>query len=501
MHSLYKATLSLLAALLALIPAFANAQPAASERWKGSITIPGQAIVFEITFAVAAPGASGAPANDSAIPAPDAPVTATLSIPSQGIQDSACKDVVFTDAAIAFVLTLPSPEQTWPAFSATREPAGAAKATGTMKQAGMDFPFTLERLAEGEEIAPKRPQEPTPPFPYTQREVFALNSADGTKLAGTLTIPEAAKFGPGPHPAALLITGSGMQDRDESLLGHKPFLVLADHLTRAGIAVLRVDDRGGGKSTTGKPLREVTTDDFVGDAIACVEFLASQPDIDAKRIGLIGHSEGGLIAPMVVAKSSSVAYIVLLAGTGVNGREVLIEQIPAGARAAGASPETVALLRERTAALLDAVTKDDAEATRAAAFALTEADPDAAGMSADTREQIAASIAMQFSSAWFKRFLVLDPAEALRKVRVPTLVLNGSLDMQVLPSQNLPPIRAALAEGGADVTIEELPGLNHLFQTAKTGSGAEYAEIEETMAPLALEKVSAWVRAKTGVTK
>ncbi len=470
-------------------PASAPAPANAAERWKGAIALPGgQSLDFEVVFTPAQGGAGG--------------FGAAVSIPTQGLDDGACTGVTYTDAAIAFTLTLPSPEATWPAFTAMRDGADPAKAAGTMRQAGMEFPFTLERLKEGETVGPKRPQEPKAPFPYTSREVFALNSADGTKIAGTLTIPEAGAFGPGPHPVALLITGSGQQDRDETLLGHKPFLVLADHLTRAGVAVLRVDDRAVGGSTSGKPLEECTTDDFVGDALACVELLKTRPEVDAKRIGLIGHSEGGLIAPMVAAKSADVAFVVLLAGPGVNGREILMEQVPAGAKAGGATEELVAAIRERTGALLDAVAGGDEDAIRAAARALVEADPDTAKADAAMLDQTAQMLAQQFSSAWFRRFLTLDPCEAVRKTRVPVLALNGSLDVQVLAWQNLPPLRAALAQAGnEDVTIEELPGLNHLFQTATTGAGEEYATIEETFSPVALEKVSAWVRLKTGLAK
>lgn len=470
-------------------PASAPAPANAAERWKGAIALPGgQSLDFEVVFT---PGADGGPASG-----------ATVSIPAQGLKDGVCNGVTYTASAIAFTLPLPSPEATWPSFAATRDGADPAKAAGTMKQAGMEFPFTLERLRDGETVGPKRPQEPNSPFPYTSREVFALNSADGTKLAGTLTIPEAGAFGPGPHPVALLITGSGQQDRDETLLGHKPFLVLADHLTRAGVAVLRVDDRGVGGSTSGKPLERCTTDDFVGDALACVEALKAQPGVDPKRIGLIGHSEGGLIAPMVAARSADVAFVVLLAGPGVNGREILMEQIPAGAKASGATEELVATIRERTGALLDAVAGGDEDAIRAGARALVEADPDTAKADATMLDQTAQMLAKQFSSDWFRRFLTLDPCEALRKTKVPVLALNGSLDVQVLAWQNLPPLRAALKEAGnEDVTIEELPGLNHLFQTATTGGGQEYAMIEETFSPVALEKVSAWVRAKTGLAK
>ncbi len=327
-----------------------------------------------------------------------------------------------------------------------------------------------------------RPQTPRPPFPYRSEEVV-VNSAPGVKLAGTLTLPQGA----GPFPAVVLITGSGAQDRDETMLGHKPFAVIADRLTRDGIAVLRVDDRGFGKSTG--DFASATDDDFAVDAAANVAFLRGRADIDPARIGLIGHSEGGLVAPKVAAADPKLAFIVLMAGPGVKLSDVLRAQRAALAPAMGLSPERIA----RTQALLDRVAdamrgaKDETEA-KARALAVLKAE---GGDLVPTATQ-AETIAAQLSSGWMRDLADYDPAPTLAKVKCPILALNGSRDGQVPPEQNLPAIRAA-TKANPDVTIVELPNLNHLFQTAKTGAVGEYADIEETVAPIALDTMSAWI--------
>lgn len=331
---------------------------------------------------------------------------------------------------------------------------------------------------------PKRPQTPKPPFPYRTEEVV-VQSAPGVRLAGTLTLPQ----GKGPFPAAVMITGSGAQDRDETILGHKPFAVIADRLTRDGIAVLRVDDRGFAGSTG--DFASATDDDFAVDAASNVAFLRSRPDIDPARIGLIGHSEGGLVAPKVAAKDTKIAFIVLMAGPGVPLSEVLKLQRAKLAPAMGQNPEQIRRLQD----LLDHVdaamrgAKDEAEANSRAVTVIK-----AEGGDLVRQPGAAESLAAQLSSGWMRDLVDYDPAPTLAKVRCPILALNGSKDGQVPPEQNLPAIRAA-TRANPDVTIVELPGLNHLFQTANTGAVGEYADIEETIAPIALDTMSAWIRA------
>jgi len=358
--------------------------------------------------------------------------------------------------------------------------ADASSIDGTWTQHGHSMPLALTRVKDESELTLKRPQNPTKPYPYREEEVSYDNKLQNVTLAATLTIPQ----GKGPFPAVVLITGSGPQDRDESLLGHKPFLVLSDYLTRHGIAVLRADDRGTVKSTG--DFKTATTADFATDTEAGIVYLKNRPEVDPRKIGLIGHSEGGVIAPMIAARNKDVAFIVMMAGTGVPGDEVIAAQREAIEIANGKSPEETAkdAAREREMFKLVETEKDEAVLEKELKEKMMGDVPEA---------QIGLEI-KQVTSPWFRYFLTYDPAAALRKVTCPVLVLNGSLDKQVLPSQNLPPIRKALAESGNQhVEIDELPGLNHLFQTAKTGSPSEYAQIEETISPVALEKMSTWI--------
>jgi pimeloyl-ACP methyl ester carboxylesterase len=283
----------------------------------------------------------------------------------------------------------------------------------------------------------------------------------------------------------LLIVGSGPHDRDESLMGHKPFLVLADYLTRKGIVVLRADKRGVGKSTG--DAATATTADYATDAEAGVAYLKSRPEVDSHKIGLIGHSEGGVIAPMAAARNRDVAFIVMMAGTGVPGDQIIVEQLRLITEAGGAGKEKVAkdAANERELLALVETEKDDAVLDRKLREKLA-----ANGM---PEGQIGPSI-KAVASPWFHYFLTYDPATALRKVACPVLAINGSLDLQVPPAQNLPAIRKALEDGGnKHYEVDELPGLNHLFQTAKTGAPSEYGEIEETISPLAMDKMAGWI--------
>jgi pimeloyl-ACP methyl ester carboxylesterase len=336
--------------------------------------------------------------------------------------------------------------------------------------------------------ARRRPQEPHPPFPYRSEEVsFANPRAQGVTLAGTLTLPQ----GDGPFPAAILITGSGAQDRDEALMGHKPFAVLADYLTRHGIAVLRYDDRGFGRSTGN--FSGATSADFATDAAAAYAFLRARPGIDHDAIGFIGHSEGGMVGPLAAPDSPGAAFMVLLAGPGTRSRDLMEAQRRAIGQSMG-----------MTEAELDRAGPIQARLTEIAAGNLTQAEAEAAMHAAIPDEALARSgvtpaqrdmLIARTSDPWFRWFLRYDPAPALSALHMPVLALNGSLDRQVLAQANLAGIRAALA-GNPDVTATELPGLNHLFQTARTGGMGEYADLEETMAPVVLETVTEWIRTR-----
>ncbi len=353
--------------------------------------------------------------------------------------------------------------------------------TGTWSQRGNGVPLVLKRVQDKAELERRRPQNPVKPYPYREEEVSYDNKVQGDRLAGTLAIPP----GRGPFPAVLLITGSGPQDRDESLMGHKPFLVLSDFLTRKGIVVLRVDDRGVGKSTG--DFAAATTADFATDAEAGVAFLKTRSEVDPQQIGLVGHSEGAIIAPMVAARNHDVGFIVMMAGSGVPGDQILVEQTLLISETAGVSKEEAE--------------KHAAEERELLAFVVKE--KDSATLKKELHEKLAGKVKEPqlgaqieaLTSPWFRYFLAYDPAIALRKVSCPVLALSGEKDLQVPPKQNLPAIRKALEDGGnKNFEIDELPGLNHLFQTAKTGAPSEYSTIEETISPLALEKISSWIR-------
>ena len=341
---------------------------------------------------------------------------------------------------------------------------------GTFTQLGAAHPLILKRVKDQADLEPKRPQNPVKPYPYREEEVSYDNKQQSVTLAATLTIPQ----GKGPFPAVVLITGSGPQDRDETLLGHKPFLILADYLTRHGIVVLRADDRGTAKSTG--DFKTATTADFATDTEAGIAYLKTRAEVNPRKIGLIGHSEGGVIAPMIAARNKDVAFIVMMAGTGVPGDQVIVAQGEAIEVASGKSSEEAAKNATKEKEILT----------------LVETEKDKAVLEKELKEKLAGQIPEaqiglqieQVTSPWFRYFLTYDPATALRKVTCPVLAINGSLDKQVLPAQNLPAIRKALEEGGnKHFEVDELPGLNHLFQTAKTGAPSEYAEIEETMSP------------------
>jgi pimeloyl-ACP methyl ester carboxylesterase len=365
--------------------------------------------------------------------------------------------------------------------------------TGKWKQGGQELDLVLKRVAKPTEL--KRPQNPTKPYPYHEEEVTVENTAaKDVILAGTLTIPE----GDGPFPAVVLITGSGPQDRDESIMGHKPFLVLADHLTRKGVAVLRWDDRGVGKSKGSQ--KGATSADFAGDAYACVKVLQSRKEIDNKRIGLAGHSEGGLIAPIVAAEHpDEIGFIILLAGTGLPGDQVLKDQSAALIKAMKTDEKKAAMMARLQACYMKAAcdsadAKKIAESVRAFRDSLK---PEERGLLDAEDKDGEEQVFKQLTSPWMQFFLRHDPRPTLKKVRCPVLAINGELDLQVTPKDNLPAIMAALNAGGnKNATVVELPGLNHLFQKAKTGLPTEYGEIEETIAPEALDLITTWIQSQ-----
>ncbi len=364
------------------------------------------------------------------------------------------------------------------------------------------FAFVIIKLSLGDAAAVngQRPQEPKPPYPYYEEEVFFLNEKHRIRLAGTLTLPQSE----GPFPAVVLITGSGPQDRNEDMFGHKPFLVLADHLTRLGIAVLRVDDRGVGKSTGS--FSEATSQDFAADVLAGIDYLKTRNEIDHGKIGLLGHCEGGLIAPMVAAESRDVAFMVMMAGPSLKGEQIVVGAGGADLKGGWMSDELVAenratqerifaiIKEEKDRGVAEIKIRKEAEVFRDLAARIKTEAPESKKKIA---EAVAAAIESQtqlFLSRWFRFYLMYDPRTALMKIKCPVLAVNGERDIQVPAKENLEAIRQALESGGnKDFTVLLLPNLNHLFQTAESGAISEYEQIEETLSILALDTVSNWI--------
>ena len=357
--------------------------------------------------------------------------------------------------------------------------------SGTFKQGALSVPITLKRTTE-EVKKVARPQEPKPPYPYHSEDVTFENKTAGITLAGTLTIPSSGSN----FTAVILITGSGAQNRDEELMGHKPFLIIADYLTRNGIAVLRYDDRGTAQSTG--DFKSATTNDFATDVESAIEFLKTRKEIDKKKIGLVGHSEGGIIAPMVAARSKDVGFIVLLAGTGVRGDALLLSQNELISIASGKSEDKIARGNKLNSKLYDKIVnaKGSVSEQEMIDFIITlkaelaEFLPE--GITEDNYVKI---VAAQITSPWMQYFIRYNPAPALEKVKCPVLAVNGTKDLQVPSKENLGAISAALKKGGnKKVTVKEYPNLNHLFQECETGLPSEYATIEQTFSPEVLNE-------------
>lgn len=356
---------------------------------------------------------------------------------------------------------------------------------GQWRQGASSLPLVVTRTSTTV-TAISRPQTPKPPFPYRAQDVSYANPASGLSMAGTLTLPP----GPGPFPAALLITGSGAQDRDETIFDHKPFALIADALTRRGVAVLRVDDRGVGGSApfAASP----TLADQASDVAAGLAWLRARSEIDKTRVGLLGHSEGGTLAIQTAAADPKVAFVVLLAAPGIRGGDLIVDQLGATLKAAGAPAELVAQAQAGQREVIDIAVsaREPAEAMQALIAML---DRHAVPPDAPQRREIGAVL-----SPHYRAMARFDPRADLARIRAPVLALNGGKDTQVPAARNLAAIKAALPTG-TDATVQELPGLNHLFQTAGTGLLGEYAVIEETMAPTALALIADWTAAHAGL--
>ena len=444
--------------------------------WRGGLEMNG-AIVLRIGLEFA--------------PAPCGQVHVTMDSPDQGAENLPVTSLALTGDSLRFAMDYLNGSFDG-AVSADRRAI-----TGSWTQG----PGTLElQLTRGDTTTFRRPQEPEPPYPYDTLAVTYENAAGGVRFAGTLTLPR----GDGPFPAVLLLTGSGAQNRDEALMGHRPFLIIADHLTRRGIATLRVDDRGIGGSTGN--VMTATIDDNAGDALAGVAFLERQPRVDGRRIGLLGHSEGGWVAPLAATRSADIAFLVLLAGPSVTGEEIMHAQDSVISLLNGASLDHVAANRVASEALFAALRAEPNDSL-AIPHMRAAVDSVVATLSADQQRRLDSAWAgvdrerawQPLATPWFRYLLTYDPRPVLARVTVPVLALFGEKDVQVPPGQNVPPMRHAFAAAAnPDATVRVVPGVNHLFQHAETGLIAEYARIEETMAPAVLEEIATWIVQRFG---
>ena len=448
----------LAAALLTYSAAHAQQapRPSLSGNWSGEVA------TLEFTFHLTDP-ASG-------------PRAATLDIIEQNVRGLV---VDFQAPGDSVYLRLSKPIA---AQFTGRRSADGRQLTGEWQQGLRAFPLTLTRAGAGEATGPKRPQQPHAPFPYQSADVTFRNEKAGISLAGTYTLPADM----GPFPAVVLLTGSGPEDRNETYQGHQPFAVLADYLTRHGIAVLRFDDRGVGQS--GGTLKGTTSADYTTDAQAALAWLRTQPGIRKNQVGLIGHSQGGTAAIGAAGQPGGPDFLVLLAAPGLPGDELLVQQSLALARLQTTDPAQLASTEkmQRTMTQIIQKTPDDTQAQGQLLLYYSAISP-----------QLAAQVKPQLpmlTSPDYRHLLADRPALTLARVRCPVLALGGSKDVQVPTTRNLAATAAGLkAAKNCDVTVQELPGLNHLFQTAKTGAPNEYATIEETFAPAALQVIGDWI--------
>lgn len=433
-------------------------------KWEGKLQFPGSALRIYLEITEPAPGKFAA-----RMISPDQDGSKIKAHTVSWVGDSLFLDVKVIKGTYAAKLS-----------------ADKTTLTGIWTQGPGSLPLILKNNP-ALQFESNRPQEPKRPYPYKEENVKYQNTKAGISIGGTLTLPHGA----GPFPAVLLITGSGAQDRNEALMGHKPFLIISDYLTRRGIAVLRVDDRG--VDSTGGDALTATTADNASDAFAGVKYLQSRADIQKNKIGLIGHSEGGVIAPMVASQTNDVAFIVLLAGVGVLPQHLLLRQREDMMRQAKSKEEDI----QKALALLTKVY--DLLSAENYSPAVEEKLSKLFQENAPVKGADVSPMVKYFTLPWMRYFIKLNPQLYLQKVTCPVLALNGTNDIQVAAKENLAAIETAINGGGnSNVTVQELPGLNHLFQTAKTGAVADYALIEETFSPVALKVIGDWIE---GVVK
>lgn len=430
-------------------------------KWSGVMEVMGQSLRLSVNIEAAADG-----------------YTSTLDSPDQNAFDIPTGSTTFKDNQLNIKI---------PIINASYEGiyrADSAKIDGTFKQSGLSIPLVLSRKVF-EKVVSNRPQEPTT-FPYEQVEVTFINPKGGHRLAGTLTIPDQKQF----KQVVVLITGSGAQDRNSELLGHRLFLVLSDYLTRNGIAVLRYDERGVGQSTG--DFSTATSKDLADDVIAAVNYLKNRPDMKGKQFGLIGHSEGGLIAP-IVASHIELDFVTLLAAPGIPITDLMKLQVQKTNEAAGVPPiiveENIALSTKLYEFVNDNSELSNSELEQAMIEFGKKEYATAPAVVKTIEEQ-----APQLSTNWYRYFIASDPTKYLNQLKCPVLAINGTLDVQVTADENLAGIEAALKAGGNDnYRIEKMEGQNHLFQMATTGAISEYGKIEETFNENTMQLIVEWL--------
>jgi pimeloyl-ACP methyl ester carboxylesterase len=403
---------------------------------------------------------------------------ATFDVPVQGAKNLPVGEVLAT--ADSLILNVPVISGTY-----NGEIVSNDSIAGKWFQSGRTMPLNLKKIEIITEL--NRPQTPEEPFPYSIEELEYTNPKSGFKLAGTLTLPKNANN----CPAVVLISGSGAQDRDESIFEHKPFWVIADYFARNGIAVLRVDDRGVGGSEGN--IREATSKDFAVDVSAGVNILKSYGKIDQSKIGLIGHSEGGLIAPIVATTNQEIAFLVMMAGPGIIGSEILIEQGELLSRAAGMPESAIAQNQQIIKAMVDILMNEKDSAKALDRLQRTFSGGTYPMLDEKKKKLIDAKVA-GINTPWFRYFLSYDPFPTLTKVTCPVLALAGEKDLQVPAKANLAAINKALVLGvNQNFKTMEMENLNHLFQNCEKGTVAEYGQIEETIDPKVLETMKDWI--------
>ena len=431
--------------------------------WSGELSVP-NVIKLRIVFHISK-------TNDG--------YSTLLDSPDQGVKGIPAGLTLFENNTLSISM---------PAMSASYkgELKADGKLYGTFTQ-GIDIPLNLEK---GESPEVKRPQEPKPPYPYKEEDVVFKNDKAGINLAGTLTVPSTGTK----HPAIILVTGSGPQNRDEELMGHKPFLVIADYLTREGFAVLRYDDRGVGKSEGTQ--KDATSADFATDTEAALTYLKTRTEINPARIGIIGHSEGGMIAFMLAAKNKDIAFIISMAGPGFRIQDLMLKQAELVMKSNGMTESYWAIqepvLRDRYAFITQDIPVS--EIRNKLYNDVMETVPVNMHDNENVKSRVNAELDVM-TSLWYISFMKYDPAGDLKNIKCPVFAINGEKDIQVHAELSLAAIERDIKNSGnKNVKTKQYPGLNHLFQRCTTCRVDEYGVLEETISPEVLKDISDWLK-------